>query len=161
MKTRDVLKVLKEKLEEIQPPIGNIFAVLRKSPKPEDVIQDYKFKDPVLGDVIKAFILRPGDSRISRATTGNVGFSIRVRNIIIDGFISVRDDSDQAEDVVLEDAWDAIVDKLQKVSRLEDKSQGDAFHVGEMTLGELAAGRVSNKKVLSQRLTTVVQDRIP
>ena len=160
MKTRDVLQVLKEKIEEIDPPVGRLFAVVRKSPKLEDVIQDYAFKDPVLGNVIKAFVLRPGNARIQRATTGNVGFSFRLRNVIIEGFISVRDDSDQAEDVVLEDAWDAIIDKLQNVSRLEDKSQGDAFHKGEMELSELAAARVSNKKVLTQRLTTVVQDRI-
>lgn len=158
MKTRDVLSTLKQELASIQPPVGKLFSTLRASAKPEETITDFKFNDPSAGNILKAFILRPADSRISRGTTGRTGFSMRMRNIAIAGLITVREDI--SADAILEDAFDAIIERLVGVSRLETESQGDSFHVGEMTLSAPAVGLVSNHKVLMQELVTVVQDRI-
>lgn len=127
MKTTQVLDILKTKLEEIDPPIGKIHTSLLSSPKPEQVITDLKFKDLALGDVLKAFIIRPGNAIIRRGTTGRQGFSMRLRNIEIQGLISINIDNVGAAERVLEDAWEEVIQKLQNESRIEDETRGDTF----------------------------------
>ncbi len=161
MRTRDVLAFLKNELEQIDPPIGRVFAQLRKSADPQAMITDFRFKDPVFGNIIKAFIIQPGNARIRRATTGRNGHSHRLRNITIQGFISLREgNEDDGEDLALEDTFDAIIGRLQQVQRLETQSQGSTFHKGEMDMTPITPARISNHNVLVAELTTVIEDRI-
>ncbi len=159
LKTREILAKIKAEIDAITPAVGKTFSTLRTGTKPEDVDVDYRFKDPVLGDVFKAFIIKPGIQRVNRASLGPGGFSKRDRLVLIEGFVSSRTGNEGAADSALEDAFDAIMAKLQTLQRLESKSQGDTFFPGIMELTPLAAGKVSNKNVVVAELQIVVQDR--
>ena len=86
---------------------------------------------------------------------------MRVRNIRIQAFIGINiGEAEGAPDRILEDATDDIVVSLQKLNRMEKKSKGDTFHLGEMIVSAITSGTVSNNAVIIQEILTVVQDRI-
>ena len=159
LKTREILDIIKRELESIEPPIGRVYATLRASASPEDLITDYLFKDPQAGKVIKAFVIRSGNQRIERMTTGNNGFSQRFRTVIIDGFVTIQHKNPVGAEGVLEDAFDAVIGKLQSLQRLDLGSQGDTFHPGKMEMTALGIAKVSNHNVVAAQLMTVIQDR--
>ena len=159
LKTREVMDVIKRELDAITPSVGRVFATLRASASPDDLITDYLFKDDQLGKVLKAFVIRSGQQRIERMTTGNKGFPQRFRTIAIDGFVTIQHKNPLAAEAVLEDAWDAIVVKLQALQRLDKESDGDTFHPGMMEITPIGVAKVSNHNVVAATLTTVIQDR--
>lgn len=156
---RAALDKLKAELEAITPPIGRVHARLQMSPDQDAVITDWKFKDDVLGEVVKAFIIMPGNGRESRGTTGNTGFSLAAQNIVIRGFLSINTEGKGAPDLVLEEAFDAVRARLRKLTRLQDVSQGDAFFTGEMDWTPISMAKIANHNMLVKELTLAVQDR--
>lgn len=156
---RAALDKIKAELEAITPSIGRVYARLQFSPEAEDVITDYKFEDPALGEVIKAFIIAPGNGRESRGTTGKTGFALAAQNIVVTGFVSMNTAGDGAPDLVLEDAFETIRTKLRALQRLQDVSQGDAFFTGEMDWTRMTMAKIANHNVLVKELTLAVQDR--
>lgn len=159
MTTRQMLERVKLELEAITPQIGRIYARLQFSPDGDQVITDWKFKDPTLGEIIKVFMIVPGNGKEKRGTTGHVGFSLAAQNIDIIGMISMTLEGKDAPDLVLEDTFTTITDKLRKLSRMQAASEGDAFFTGEMDWTKIGAATVASHKVLVKTLTIAVQDR--
>ena len=159
LRTSEVLDKIKLQLEAITPSIGRVHSDLRASAAPEDLIADYLFNHPTAGKVIQAFIIRSGPATIERGTTGNSGFSIRNRTIVIDGFVTIQHKNAAGADRILEDAFDSVISKLQKLQRLETRSQGDTFHPGQMNMTAIGVAKVANHNVVAAQLTTVIQDR--
>ena len=159
LKTREILDKIKAELDSITPSIGRVHASLRASASPEDLITDYLFKDSTGGKVIKAFVIRSGQQRIERMTTGKNGFSMRNRTVIIDGFVTIQHKNPVGAEGILEDAFDLVIGKLQALQRLDLESQGDTFHPGRMELTQIGVAKVSNHNVVAAQLMTVIQDR--
>ncbi len=161
LKTRQVLDLFKVRVDSAVSNEWKTHSTLRHSPNPDEITNDYRVTDPNLGKILKAILIMPAEARIKRGTTGRNGFSMRVRNIRIQAFIGIDiNKSAGAPDRVLEDAIDDIVVELQKLNRMEEKSQGDTFHLGEMIVSPITSAEVSNHSVLVQEILTVVQDRI-
>lgn len=161
MRTIEVLGFLKQRLESITPVIGRVHASLRVSPNLEDFVEDFKFKDPKRGDIIRAFLIKPSNSKSVRATTGRTGFSHKVQNFVIQGVISAGTKNENGPDLLLEDLFDSIEENLRQVSRLENVSQGDTFLKGEMDTTPIGVAQLGPHQVLAKELTVVVQYRKP
>lgn len=159
LKTTEILDIVKRELESITPSIGQVHTSLKASSKQEDVITDYLVDDPVVGKVLKAFIIRPGIQRIKRRTIGNTGFSNRFRTIIIDGFMTMAHENPDGADRILEDEFDKVIVKLQSLQRLQTEAQGDTFSTGEIEMTPIGIAKVSNHNVIAAQLMTVIQDR--
>lgn len=161
MHTNEVLGFLRQRLEAITPSIGRVHHSLRVSPKLEDFVNDFKFNDPERGEIIRAFIIKPANSKTTRATTGRNGHSHKLQNIVIQGLVSAGTTNENGPDLLLEELMDRIEDDLQGVSRIEDKTQGDTFLKGEMDGTPIGVAQLGPHQVLVKELTVVVQYRKP
>ena len=159
LKTTEVLDKIKAELESIDPTIGKVFATLRASADPEDLITDYLVKDTKAGKVLKAWVIHPGRATIKRSTIGNTGFSNRMRTIVIDGFMTIQHKNEPESDRILMDELDKVILKLQSLQRLQTEAQGDTFHPGNIEMTPLGVAKVSNHNVIAAQLMIVIQDR--
>ena len=155
-----MLAVFKRDLQTIAQPFpkGLVFTMIRARFEQEDIKTDTEINyGGDLGKLMNFFIVSPGQTRDVPQTVGNPGFSRIEQDILITGFISVKEQG--GPDILLNLQFDRIRNKLRKLRRLDEVNAPSAVHLRRMIASPIDQVRVGKTLCHFKTLQTVVEDR--
>lgn len=163
MTTRDILNSIVREINGIEPKVGRVYHTRRSKFDPKDVATDVTFREPSFEDaeIVKLFIVSPGELREIIATTGRDGYSTAARVVRVTGMVSVHDQ--HPSDWLLADTLENIRNALRKLGRLKDGAGAttETYSLRDFVEGEIVAGaRVHDALCFAGDLTFTVQRRI-
>lgn len=155
MTTKEKLNAIAAEIRAISPSVGRVHQTLKARITMDDVKTDFEVKDTDFGDILKGWVVRPGDGDEERSTISQA-FSESSQNFVISGMISVVER--KATEDVLEDEMNRVRNALrQKTARLE--SGQNAFITGAMSWTAIGLATMGEHQVYTKNLTITVQDR--
>lgn len=160
LKPSEILPILKT---DVETALGAgtwfVHTTFKNKIEEQDIRADFVKTDATLGEIVKAWIIRPGESLARAHTTGKLGKALEDRMYRIAGLISVREG--KATENELDDASHLIRNELLKHGRLQPAGDTNPHGTGEVAISEMDVFKLAGKHLCwRQELTIKIQQNV-